>query len=107
MHALTPHMQTPSKHINAHTQTAHTHPTHTHITHTHTGLLPLLPLLSLCSVCHFYFLSPHPGVEHHSPSEKNCELLTVGCGYLAGVHSGLPFMDTSGIYLQCGVPTWV
>ena len=28
----------------------------------------------------------------HSPSEKNCTLLPVGCGRLAGVHSGLPFI---------------
>jgi len=35
----------------------------------------------------------------HSLSEKTCALLPVGCGHLAGVHGGLPFMDTSGIYL--------
>ena len=131
MHALTLHMQTHGKHINAHIQTAHTHITphththythtshthtlhthiphthipHTHITHTHpththtqiiqssleeiqnavnqsvwcvleieqnipSGLLSLLPLLSLCGVSHFYFLSPRPGVEHHTVSVR-------------------------------------
>ena len=102
-----------------HTQTLHTHLTHTHTLHTHTHIThtPYThlthtqipphthtdththrdhPVCAVCvrdiGQCHFYFLSPHPGVEHHTAPVRK----TV---HLGGVHSGLPFMDTSGIYL--------
>ena len=95
-HIRTAHTHITSHHTHTHTHSTHTLHTHTSHTHMHTqitqssleeiqnavnqsvwcvleieqnipsGLLSLLPLLSLCGVSHFYFLSPRPGVEHHT-----------------------------------------
>ena len=99
LHTHIPHTHITHTHP-THTHPTHTHYTHTSHTHTHTqiiqssleeiqnavnqsvwcvleieqnipsGLLSLLPLLSLCGVSHFYFLSPRPGVEHHTVSVR-------------------------------------
>ena len=120
MHAFTLHMQT---HQCTHSNYAHTHPTHTQIIQPSLEEIqnavnqsvqcvleieqniPLWTSISPSSTksvqCVSLLLSKSTSGSgtSHSFSEKTCTLLPVGCGHLAGVHSGLPFMGTSGIHL--------